>query len=73
MLETIIILLILIFLEGAWILAIADDIKTAQQQVAAALTAIAAQKASMISPADAQAILTNEQANLAQAQTIVQQ
>ena len=52
-------------------MAIADDIKTAQQQVAAALTAVAAQKASMISPADAQAILSNEQANLAQAQAIV--
>lgn len=75
MLETIIILLFLILLALGWVgvrlVAVFDDVLAVQAQVTAALTALAAQKAASITPAQAQQILANEQTNLAAANALI--
>lgn len=58
-------------LQGANLMAAADDIKASQAAIATALATIAAQQASQISQADAAAILANENTNLAAAQALI--
>lgn len=58
-------------LQGANLMAAADDIKASQAAIATALATIAAQQASQISAADAAAILANENTNLAAAQALI--